>query len=106
MPDSTGTPPVTTTINADSGYQETTESATYLSEHSTLSMDDGCISTDDITQEPSWGNQDEFAERYECLLARYEAGGPAMANHAENTKKMVSSVEKKWKEYDTVSLVH
>jgi hypothetical protein len=45
-------------------------------------------------------DSNEVAEYYNGLIDHYEAEGPTMANHDENTKKMTYPEEERWNKYD------
>jgi len=42
---------------------------------------------------------DETADFYDDLLERFREEGPTLANHGDNTKKMIQEQEQKWREY-------
>ena len=45
---------------------------------------------------------DERADFYDDLLERFREEGPTLANHGDNTKKMIQEQEQKWREYEPV----
>jgi hypothetical protein len=45
---------------------------------------------------------DETADFYDDLLERFREEGPTLANHGDNTKKMIQEQEQKWREYGPV----
>jgi hypothetical protein len=57
---------------------------------SDLDVDSGYASLEDL---------DERADFYDDLLERFRAEGPTLANHGDNTKKMIEEQEQKWRKY-------
>jgi len=45
---------------------------------------------------------DERADFYDDLLEKFRAEGPTLANHGDNTKKMIQEQEQKWRQYGPV----
>lgn len=48
---------------------------------------------------------DERADLYDDLLERFRAEGPTLANHGDNTKKMIQEQEQIWKKYSLVDSI-
>lgn len=48
---------------------------------------------------------DERADFYDDLLETFRAKGPTLANHGDNTKKMIQEQEQKWKKYGLVDSI-
>ena len=54
-------------------------------------LDSGYSSLDDDPREPTGF--------YDDLLAKFEKEGPTLANHGNNTKKMIREQEEKWNKF-------
>ncbi|KAI5459500.1 hypothetical protein BGZ63DRAFT_448187 [Mariannaea sp. PMI_226] len=70
-------------------------------EASDSELDSGSSSDSDLDSGYASAEEDpnEVAEYYNRLIDHYEAEGPTMANHDENTKKMTYPEEKRWNKF-------